>query len=91
MTTEATEVAAKPKGRPVKVTDTRPRVAWALFRDQAALSSGHTRIPAIAATEKVSIFIDEVHGRTVLSIEDPSLSAPGLIPWENVAAFGLVP
>lgn len=91
MPPDVAEVLIKPKAKPAKLTDTRPRVAWALFKNNAALSSGSTRIPAVAATEKMAIYLDEVNGRTVLSIEDPSLPAPGLVPWENIAAFGLLP
>ncbi len=69
----------------------RTAVAWALFKHNAALSSGHTRIPAVAADERLQIYIDVIAGETVLSIEDPSLPSPGLVPWDNIAAFGLVP
>ena len=91
MPTDIIEVVAKPKAKLAKVADTRPRVAWALFCHPGSLSSGHARIPAIAATGTTLIFIDEVAGQAVLSVEDPSLPSPGLIPWENIASFGLVP
>ena len=82
------KTTTRAKSAPV---DTRTRVAWALFKHNAALSSGHTRIPALAASDTMRIFVDIVAGETVLSVEDPSLPAPGLIPWNNVAALGLVP
>ncbi len=69
--------------------DTRPRVSWALFKQNAALCSGHSRIPAIAEEETVKIYVDHVAGETVLCVEAPSLPAPGYVPWGNVAAFGL--
>lgn len=66
------------------------KIKWAMFRDQVSFSSGHTRVPAAAASETMTLTMTEIRGLHVLVVKDSSLDEPAYVPCSNVASFGVV-
>ncbi len=64
-------------------------LAWVTFAAPARLDSQSSTSPAVAKTPTTTIYKGTFDGSPVVFIEDESLRIPGVIPWENVASFGV--
>lgn len=69
----------------------RVELAWVTFVSPARLDSQSSTAPAVAKSPTTSLFKGTWEGEPVVFIEDPSLRIPGIVPWSNVAAFGVQP
>jgi hypothetical protein len=70
--------------------ESRLEVEWAYFAAKIRLDSGSSDCPAVAKTEKTSLFFDFIRGVPHLIVEDESFRKPMAVPWTNVASVGWV-
>jgi len=67
----------------------KTEIAWVTFVSPARLDSQSSAVSAIAKSETTTLTKGMWEAEPVIFIEDPSLRTPGIIPWANVASFGV--
>ena len=68
----------------------RVEIGWVTFVSPARLDSQSSAVSAVAKSETTTISKGLWEGEAVVFLEDPSFRLPGIVPWNNVASFGLV-
>ncbi len=71
------------------MSESKLELAWVTFAAPARMDSQSSTFPACARTEATKLFKGRLDGDSVVFIEDASLRIPGVIPWSNVASFGV--
>jgi hypothetical protein len=64
--------------------DQRPQIKWASFSGGVRINASALETPAVAHTETVRIYRENIHGDDSLVVYDPSLPDRVVVPWHNV-------
>ncbi len=71
------------------MSESKLELAWVTFAAPARMDSQSSSAPGCARSDATKLFKGKLDGETVVFIEDASLRIPGVIPWANVASFGV--
>jgi len=71
------------------MSESKLELAWVTFAAPARMDSQSSSAPGCARNEATKLFKGKCDGETVVFIEDASLRIPGIVPWANVASFGV--
>lgn len=73
-----------------EAADPRTKLAFVQFKVPARLQGRSAVVPVIARTKGTRIFIETVAGVICVVVEGPAFPKRAYVPWDNVAAFGLL-